>query len=164
MASAIYCALLHWRLRRNDEEAMTNKPLSRSLTWAELAVQSSTEQASSAAEAAAWERVIGNARRGSLGGAENWELRFLSSLKKETVFLLLLLSRPLLLSFLGLVIYLSSSFAPAILRLRSAPLIFGDSSRFHCSNLAFSPLAMWGPGNRKNDLLTNPGFLCEGCY
>ena len=44
------------------------KPPSRSLTWAELAAKSSQEQASSATEAAAWERLIRNARRGSLGG------------------------------------------------------------------------------------------------
>lgn len=42
--------------------------LAPSLTCAELAAKSSTEQASSAAEAAAWERGIGKARRGSLGG------------------------------------------------------------------------------------------------
>ena len=65
-----FCALLHWRMRRNDEEAMTNKPLSHSLTWEGLAAQISKVQESSNAEVAAWERVIGNARRGSLGGAE----------------------------------------------------------------------------------------------
>jgi hypothetical protein len=63
-------------IARNDVATLKQKKKKQrrkknfSPTWAELAAQSSTEQASSAAEAAAWERVIGKERRGSLGGAE----------------------------------------------------------------------------------------------
>ena len=60
--------------------------LSLSLTWAELAAQSSRAQASSAAEAAARERAIGVARRGEFEGRGENETAFLSlHLKKEKV-------------------------------------------------------------------------------
>ena len=94
------------------------KLLSRSLTWAELAAQSSTEQTSSAAEAAAWERVIGNARRGRLGGAEKRQLRKLLLLRKKRLcspcllfrpFFIFFLSRPPVPFFLDLVLFLAGS-------------------------------------------------------
>jgi hypothetical protein len=47
----------------NDDKKKTS--LSLSLTWAELAAQSSKVQASSTAEASARERLIEKARRGS---------------------------------------------------------------------------------------------------
>jgi hypothetical protein len=89
-----------------------NPSLSLSLTWAELAAQSRREQASSAAEAAAWERVIENAKRGSLGGAEKRKLRRFSflptSLEKKECLSFPFLSGTLLPSLHDLLFFSSS--------------------------------------------------------